>query len=101
MLQSHSRPVDLVARFGGEEFIVLLPGGALETAARIAERHRKSTFAATPTELGERALTASFGVAEAAPGETGSDLLKQADAALYRAKTLGRNRVEVDSFWAT
>ena len=67
-LQKQCRPVDLVARFGGEEFIVLLPGHPLETAAQIAERLRKSAVTATPEDLGERRLTASFGVAQATPG---------------------------------
>jgi diguanylate cyclase (GGDEF)-like protein/PAS domain S-box-containing protein len=95
-LQNQSRSIDLVARFGGEEFIVLLPGRPLESAVQIAERHRNNTSSATPQELGARWLTASFGVAQAAPGESASELLKRADAALYRAKSLGRNRVEVD-----
>jgi diguanylate cyclase (GGDEF)-like protein/PAS domain S-box-containing protein len=100
-LQNQSRSVDLVARFGGEEFIVLLPGRPLKSAAQIAERHRQNTVSATPPELGQRWLTASFGVAQASPGESASELLKRADAALYRAKSLGRNRVEVDPSCST
>jgi diguanylate cyclase (GGDEF)-like protein len=96
-LQKQCRPVDLVARFGGEEFIVLLPGRPLETATQIAERLRKSAETATPEDLGERRLTASFGVVQAALGETAAQLLKRVDAALYRAKSNGRNRVEVES----
>ncbi len=52
---------------------------------------------ATPESLGERNLTASFGVTQAAPGEVGSQILSRADTALYRAKSLGRDRVEVES----
>jgi diguanylate cyclase (GGDEF)-like protein/PAS domain S-box-containing protein len=95
-LQNQCRSIDLVARFGGEEFVVILPGRPLDSAVQIAERHRRSTAAATPPELGQRWLTASFGVAQAAPGETASQLLKRADSALYRAKSLGRDRVEAD-----
>ena len=95
-LQSQCRQQDLVARFGGEEFIVLLPGHSLETATPIAERLRKSTVRATPKDLGQRWLTASFGVAQAVPGESVAHLLKRVDTALYRAKSNGRDRVEVE-----
>ncbi len=98
VLQNQCRSVDLVARFGGEEFVVLLPGLALETAVPIAERLRRIAVKATPEGLGERKLTASFGVTEAAPQEPASQILSRADAALYRAKSLGRNRVEVEAF---
>jgi diguanylate cyclase (GGDEF)-like protein/PAS domain S-box-containing protein len=96
-LQKQCRPVDLVARFGGEEFIVLLPGHSLETAVQIAERLRKCARLATPEDLGERRLTASFGVVQAAPGESAPQLLRRVDMALYRAKSRGRDRVEAES----
>jgi diguanylate cyclase (GGDEF)-like protein/PAS domain S-box-containing protein len=95
-IQNQCRSIDLVARYGGEEFVVLLPGHRLQTAAQIAERLRTSVARATPAELGRRVLTASFGVAEAAPGETAPLVLERVDAALYRAKSRGRDRVEVD-----
>ncbi len=98
-LQGQCRSVDFLARFGGEEFMVLLPGASLATAARVAERLRKNVRSATPAELGQRWLTASFGVAEAAPEETASQVLKRADVALYQAKSLGRDRVSVESSW--
>jgi diguanylate cyclase (GGDEF)-like protein/PAS domain S-box-containing protein len=97
VLQNQCRQVDLVARFGGEEFVILLPGLILETAVQIAERLRKSAATATPESLGKRCLTASFGVTQAALGESGSQILNRADTALYRAKSLGRNRVEVET----
>ena len=59
-LQKQCRPVDLVARFGGEEFIVLLPGHPLETAAQIAERLRKSARTATPEDLGRSPAHCQF-----------------------------------------
>jgi diguanylate cyclase (GGDEF)-like protein len=95
-IQNQCRSIDLVARYGGEEFVVLLPGHRLVTAAQIAERLRTSAARAAPEELGDRSLTASFGVVEAAPGETASMVLERVDAALYRAKSLGRDRVDVD-----
>ncbi len=53
---------------------------------------------ATPESLGDRKLTASFGVTEAALGELASQVLSRADAALYRAKSLGRDCVEVEIY---
>jgi diguanylate cyclase (GGDEF)-like protein/PAS domain S-box-containing protein len=97
LLQRQCRSLDFVARFGGEEFVVVLPTINLETAAQVAERLRKSVRSATPGELGQRWLTASFGVAEAAPEETASQVLKRADVALYQAKSQGRDRVAVES----
>ncbi len=96
VLQNQCRPADLIARFGGEEFVVLLPGQTVETAIHIAERLRKSALTATPESLGERKLTASFGVTEAVLGEPASQVLSRADRALYRAKSLGRDRVEFE-----
>jgi len=96
VLQNQCRPGDLVARFGGEEFVVLLPGVTLENAIPIAERLRKIAVTATPEGLGERNLTASFGVTEATLGEPASQVLSRADTALYRAKSLGRDRVEAE-----
>jgi len=96
VLQNQCRSVDLVARFGGEEFVVLLPGLTLDTATQIAERLRRTAVTATPESLGQRRLTASFGVAEATPGEAASHILSRVDTALYRAKSLGRDRVEVE-----
>ncbi len=96
VLRGQSRAEDLVARLGGEEFVVLLPDAPLDVAARVAERLRVATPEAAPPELGPRRLSASFGVVEAAAEETASQLLRRADAALYRAKADGRDRVVVD-----
>jgi diguanylate cyclase (GGDEF)-like protein len=86
-----------VGRQGGEEFVVLLRVANLETAHAVAERLRV-TLAKTPCALagtGPIAITASFGVALVAAGESFDAALKRADEALYRAKREGRNRVEV------
>jgi diguanylate cyclase (GGDEF)-like protein len=92
-----TRKVDLVARIGGEEFAVLLPETPLADALVLAERLRQ-TFEAThmASVTGEQfQVTISIGVAEQSPGELSSDkIIRMADAALYRAKSGGRNRVE-------
>jgi len=92
------RPYDLAGRYGGEEFLIIAPNCHLPDAGALAERLR-SVFAATPVEYsgGEIQFTASFGVACSYDGGGGVDgLLNAADTALYRAKRLGRNRVEID-----
>jgi two-component system cell cycle response regulator len=90
------REVDLVARWGGDEFTLLLPKTGLPGALRLAEKIR-SEVALAPfrTEAGQLPITISVGVA-AFPehGSSGKDLLAAADAAMYRAKAGGRNRVE-------
>jgi diguanylate cyclase (GGDEF)-like protein len=85
---------DLLARVGGEEFGILLPGADLARAADAAERIR-AALAAAPVEAAGRALavTASFGCAALAPGEPPEALVARADARLYEAKRDGRNRV--------
>jgi diguanylate cyclase (GGDEF)-like protein len=92
LLRRHTRAIDIVARFGGEEFVVLVPNTDLEHAVVIANRIRES-LAACPIESLPEPVTASFGVAEMAPDEPGSGLLRRADAAMYEAKRSGRNRV--------
>ncbi len=92
LLSGTVRPTDITARLGGEEFVVLLPGADTETALGLAERLRTllETEALEQPGLG---CTASFGVVGS--GSDGLDgALRRADAAMYRAKSLGRNRVE-------
>ncbi|TWB20873.1 response regulator receiver modulated diguanylate cyclase [Nitrospirillum amazonense] len=101
------RNFDLVARLGGEEFVVVMPDTDLAAGVLVAERLRRR-IGETPfnvtTEGGEITVTISVGVAVAAGAqgpdgrmETGDSLLRRADMALYEAKRAGRNRVVTDS----
>lgn len=85
-----------VCRFGGEEFVILLPDTDLEHAIAYAETCREVVCSAHMQMDGKtRGITASFGVATlATPIVTGTELVAAADSALYRAKNLGRNRVQ-------
>lgn len=96
-IRSMVRGADLACRFGGEEFVVVMPDTPAEVAATVAERLR-GMIEARPFQLrsGETPLmlTASMGIATIGPRvETPEQLLKQADRALYEAKNSGRNRV--------
>nr|WP_255719259.1 GGDEF domain-containing protein [Pelomonas sp. P8] len=91
------RSSDVFGRWGGEEFLIACQGPRMRDAARLAEKLRDRIEHSETTSAGVRvAVTASFGVALAPPGGSVADALKRADAALYRAKAAGRNRVEVD-----
>lgn len=90
VLDGIGRSSDFVARFGGEEFTVILPETALAGAVIMAERFRRGIANAT-WEHG--AATISVGVAELIDGTFATELLKSADLALYAAKAAGRNRV--------
>ena len=89
------RSSDRVARYGGEEFLLLLPGcGEPAAAAQAAERARLVVEGhGWDAVAGGLRITVSIGVAVCQPGETAAALLQRADAALYRAKAGGRNRV--------
>jgi diguanylate cyclase (GGDEF)-like protein len=95
LLAQGLRRSDRLARFGGEEFLILLPETTGGAAVTVAERLRALLAARRVEPLG-RPLTASFGIATLQPGETAEILLNRADAAMLRAKRDGRNRVELD-----
>jgi two-component system, chemotaxis family, response regulator WspR len=93
-----NQPRDLVARFGGEEFAVVLPGTGSGGARLLAEKMRRDVAALALPHAGSAVsehLTISIGVATLTPGEgvAETSLVEEADAALYRAKRDGRNRV--------
>ncbi|MCD2516810.1 diguanylate cyclase [Massilia sp. G4R7] len=95
---SEMRANDLVARYGGEEFAVILPNQSLKGAAIVAERIRCRVEALQlPSTAPTRHVTVSIGAATAiaGPDNNASQLVATADAALYRAKHLGRNRISL------
>jgi len=99
-LGSAVRGDDVACRFGGEEFVVILPRASRENTRRRAEglRQGMKRLQPEPSGPGRASLTISIGVACAPEhGETREQLVHAADVALYRAKTLGRDRVEVAS----
>ncbi len=95
-LRSNLRSADLIARYGGEEFLVGIAADSAAHAALVAERLRQS-IGAPAFSLGDRqiSVTASIGVVIAQRGTPARGLIEAADIALYRAKALGRNRVEI------
>ncbi len=93
-LSAHARPQDQVARFGGEEFCLLVPGLAAEAlAAYLDQLRRRVEDLRVPVEHGELRLTVSIGACIAHPGDTLHSLLAEADRRLYLAKAGGRNQV--------
>jgi diguanylate cyclase (GGDEF)-like protein len=97
VLRTGVRETDRVARFGGEEFVVLLPDTALVDARPLAERLREQVASQPLVQPNLKlSLTVSIGVAEWRPGsDDATRLMMRADAALYRAKQGGRDRVEL------
>ena len=94
LLMENSRQEDLAARFGGEEFIMMLPGTGAEEAAVLGERVRRHWQELTSPAFSIR-VTASFGVAAYQPGDTVDGFIERADQALYDAKMMGKNQVVV------
>jgi two-component system cell cycle response regulator len=94
------RGIDLACRYGGEEFVVVMPETDLTVATMVAERlRRRIATEPFPVQDGARALevTISVGISALGKDDTAANILKRADAALYRAKRDGRNRVVPDA----
>ncbi|HJR31012.1 MAG TPA: diguanylate cyclase [Pseudomonas sp.] len=97
VLRKRLRGTDFIARFGGEEFVLLMPATAPMVGAKLLEILRASIEACPFHFKGERVtITISMGLTAFRPGEHSDLVLKRADEALYRAKNSGRNRVELN-----
>lgn len=94
LLQKNARPQDMVGRWGGEEFLVICRDTTVDVAQAQAEKLRSALHNHAIAVTGPK--TASFGVTSFRAGDRIADLVNRADAALYRAKASGRNRVEAD-----
>jgi diguanylate cyclase (GGDEF)-like protein len=89
------RPYDLLGRYGGEEFLLILPGAGVDAALPVCERMRRAVEARVPALTGQasRPISISVGIAARTRDDRGvDDLIGRADAALYRAKAAGKNR---------
>lgn len=95
LLTHNARETDLVGRWGGEEFLVVCPETSLSVVAALAERYRQEFERFAFGQAGS--VTCSFGVTACQEADTVQSLIERADAALYRAKESGRNRVEIHS----
>ena len=94
-LRKHLRPIDFIARFGGEEFVLLMPDTPLSAGLHLIEKLRAAMQACPFHFKGEPVtITTSIGVSAFRPGDRSDHVLKRADEALYRAKRRGRNCVE-------
>lgn len=95
-LRACIRPQEALGRYGGEEFLVILPGAGVATALTVAERMREAV-AARPEKVGEielnLSISAGMASTEILPNTSNEEMIKLADEALYRAKATGRNRV--------
>src|SRR5690606_26297211 len=105
-LRNQLRRGDAFGRYGGDEFLVVLPGHDAASALRIAERMRVSV-SCRPLSMPDASIAASLsiGVAELAPGESMASLFERADTALYASKAAGRDRATpastAEGLWTT
>ena len=93
LLKTFAKPNDVVARFGGEEFVILCDKCDLKSAAIRAEEMRKALNKTPMSMLNGKFITASFGVSELQANDSPTELFVRADTALIQAKEAGRNRV--------
>lgn len=102
LIRQHVRGVDATARWGGEEFLLLLPGTRGE-GARIVSENLRSRLNESPPRVGGRplSLTLTFGVTEIEPGADFNDLIRRVDEAMYAGKSRGKNQVVCTAELAT
>ncbi len=93
VLKENTRKYDIVSRFGGEEFVILLPNTNIKRARIICERLRKKVQA--DNEMGKYSVTFSGGLTEYKKGDSVKKMQLRADKAVYIAKKKGKNRIEV------
>ena len=96
ILRRATRGDDMAFRYGGEEFLLLLPGLELDAAMGVAERLRQAVEDGPAGELPRFTISAGVAICDPADGRDPEPLLRRADAALYAAKRAGRNRVAAD-----
>jgi diguanylate cyclase (GGDEF)-like protein len=92
IVREHKRTVDYLFRWGGEEFVIVAPETDLEQAASLAERLREVIEGYSFDDVVK--VTVSFGITKFHEGDTNDSLITRVDAAMYKAKNNGRNRVE-------
>ncbi|WP_108060862.1 GGDEF domain-containing protein [Poseidonibacter lekithochrous] len=93
LLKSHVRNTDTLGRWGGEEFLIICPETKEEGVLKLANNLQKTIEENTFSTIGSK--TASFGITTYINGDNTNSMLKRADDALYKAKTTGRNKVEI------
>ncbi|HNT44609.1 MAG TPA: GGDEF domain-containing protein, partial [Syntrophorhabdaceae bacterium] len=98
-MKDNLRNIDRLGRYGGEEFLVILPETGLDKALVVAERLRAAIGSAVIDSGDDRIeVTVSAGLASYTPGRLEKDLIKEADDNLYRAKAEGKNRTYYEDF---
>ena len=100
LIKQNIKGQDTPARFGGEEFAIIFPKtsvfGATQVTEKICKLYHGIDFILSRDRSSIGRLSVSFGVTQLRPGDSVVDLVQRADGLLYRAKRLGRNRVEAD-----
>ncbi|MDI6743421.1 MAG: GGDEF domain-containing protein, partial [Smithella sp.] len=96
LFRENLRTMDVVGRWGGEEFIIMLPEIAIDQANMTCNRLLKA-FGATDIDVGSASIkiTATIGITQLLPGDKIDEVIRRADEALYKGKEAGRNRVEI------